>query len=247
MILYVNGDSHTAAAEAAVPHGWACDDGDPMIQALGKRPHPENDKVSFGYRLSNDLGWGYINDSQSGASNDRIVRTTQKFLSEYEGPESELFVLIQWTTWEREEWLIAGEYYQVNASGSDAVPESHQQIYKQWIVDIDWRAKVEKWHDRIWQIHLDLKRRNIRHLFFNADMSFCGLLRHDQYQDWAQCYIDPYSESGTYQKILKKNGFLCRPPHNYHFGIDAHCFWSKYLLQYIVDNNLVGRDALRTD
>ena len=247
MILYVNGDSHAAAAEAAVPHGWACDDGDPTIQRLGKRPHPENDKVSFGYRLSHDLGWAYINDSQSGGSNPRIVRTTNQFLNAHAGRESELFVLIQWTTWEREEWLIDGEHYQVNASGSDTVPKSHQQIYKQWIIDIDWSRKAQEWHRTIWKYHRHLERRQIKHLFFNADTSFQGWIESSKFARWNRCYLDPYSESGTYQKILKHHGFQCQPPFNYHFGADAHCFWSKFLLQYIVDNNLVDRDALCTD
>ena len=38
MILYVNGDSHAAAAEAAVPHAWAEDD--EFFWGLGRRPHP---------------------------------------------------------------------------------------------------------------------------------------------------------------------------------------------------------------
>ena len=247
-MLYVNGDSHTAAAEAAVAHGWACDDGDPAIQIFGKRPHPENDRVSFGYRLSQDLGCAYINDSQSGGSNTRILRTTNQFLDNYAGRESELFVLIQWSTWEREEWLIDGEYYQINASGNDTVPESHQQEYKQWIINIDWQKKSEEWHQKIWQYHQNLVRRQVRHLFFNADMYFPPEeIPLDHRHDWNRSYLDPYSESGTYQKILKHHGFRCQSPHNYHFGVDGHCFWSKYLLQYIIDNNLIEPYAIRTD
>ena len=40
MILYVNGDSHAAAAEAVNPHAWAMDDG--LFYGLGRMPHPDN-------------------------------------------------------------------------------------------------------------------------------------------------------------------------------------------------------------
>ena len=40
MILYVNGDSHTAAAEAVNPHAFAMDDG--QLFYMGRAPHPEN-------------------------------------------------------------------------------------------------------------------------------------------------------------------------------------------------------------
>jgi hypothetical protein len=44
MILYVNGDSHTAAAEAVNPHAFAEDDS--ALFYLGRAPHPENLAVS---------------------------------------------------------------------------------------------------------------------------------------------------------------------------------------------------------
>ena len=46
MILYVNGDSHTAAAEAVNPHAFAMDDR-PLFY-LGRAPHPDNVSVSWG-------------------------------------------------------------------------------------------------------------------------------------------------------------------------------------------------------
>ena len=45
--------------------------------------------------------------------------------------------------------------------------------------------------------------------------------------------------------ILQQNGHV----HTkwYHFDAKGHCFWAKYLLQYIKQNNLVTTDALPTD
>ena len=44
MILYVNGDSHTAGAEAVNPYAFAEDD--PNLTHLGRLPHPDNLAVS---------------------------------------------------------------------------------------------------------------------------------------------------------------------------------------------------------
>ena len=45
MMLYVNGDSHTAGAEAVNSHAFAEDD--PDLFYLGRAPHPENLAVWF--------------------------------------------------------------------------------------------------------------------------------------------------------------------------------------------------------
>ena len=57
MILYVNGDSHTAGAEAVNPHAFAEDD--PTYEHLKRLPHPDNLAVSWGKRLSTMLKMGF--------------------------------------------------------------------------------------------------------------------------------------------------------------------------------------------
>ena len=37
-----------------------------------------------------------------------------------------MVIVMQWSTWEREEWLHNGIYYQVGASGIDDVPQDLQ-------------------------------------------------------------------------------------------------------------------------
>ena len=244
MILYVNGDSHTAAAEAVNPHVFACDDGDAEHWRLGRRPHPDNDRVSWGFCLANLFDSAYVNDSESASSNHRIMRTARTWIESNSAAWSDLLVIIQWSTWEREEWLIDGEYYQINASGIDEVPNSHQDRYRQFVIDVDWLACTQLWHDRIWQFHNELKNNGIRHVFFNGNNHFAGIA---QRYDWAHHYVDPYAVSSTYDQILRKNGFHTVNPSSWHFGADAHCFWARYVLQYCVDNNLVEPDALCTD
>lgn len=232
MVVYVNGDSHAAAAEAVVPHGWAEDD--PFFYGLGRRPHPENERASFGCEIANQLHAILDIDAQSGASNQRIMRTTRDWIGRTK-PTSQDLVIIQWSTWEREEWLIEDQYYQVGASGTDSVPESHQEQYKAFIRNANWHERRRFWHQAIWQLHCELQDQEIRHVFFNGNNHFMG--ESEQY-DWQNHYIAPYDSRSTYDAILRENGFEPVNSRSWHFGADAHCFWANYVLQYIQDHKI---------
>lgn len=235
MILYVNGDSHTAAAEAVNPHAFAMDDGD--LYYLGRLPHPDNLAVSWGKKLSEFLKAGFKCDAESAASNTRILRTTRDWLAQAP-TNTEIFVVIQWSTWEREEWLINGTYYQVNGSGIDQVPPGHEDRYKQWIVDIDWNEVTRRAHDEIWALHQELTERGIPHIFFNGNNHF-GKIPESDRRDWGTSYIGPYDPRSTYNQWLLDNGHDTVAPNSWHFGEAAHSAWARYVLQYIIKNKLV--------
>jgi len=234
MILYVNGDSHTAGAEAVNPHAFACDDG--ALWQLGRLPHPDNEKASWGYQLSNLLGAALINQSESASSNYRIMRTTRSWLESNASLWPNLFVILQWSTWEREEWLIDGEYYQIGSSGMDHVPPDWHTRYREFVIGVDWIEREHFWHDEIWRLHQWLLHNQIRHLFFNGNNYF-GQIQNQNH--WGKHYLDPYRSQGTWDQILRTKGFDTVNPTSWHFGQDAHCFWSQYLLQYSIDNHLV--------
>lgn len=256
MILYVNGDSHAAAAEAVNTHAWAKDDG--LYWGLDQQAHPDNERVSFGCELANWINAVLYLDAQAGGSNPRIIRTTREWIAaQSKEVLQDTFMVIQWSTWEREEWLQDGVYYQVNASGTDHVPDNLVDRYKQFIVDVDWVKCTRKAHQDVWELHQYLKSLSIRHLFFNGNshfgMPYCNeqnltvpvIAEADRY-NWNKCYIDPYNPNGTYNSVLKNNGFATVNPNSYHFGVDAHCFWGEYLLKYIKDNNLLDPDEIPT-
>ena len=234
MILYVNGDSHAAAAECVNQHAWAMDDG--LYWGLGQQPHPDNERASFGCELANGLGAVLRLDAQAGCSNQRIIRTTNAWLDQHDARQ-DLFVLIQWSTWEREEWWHDGEWYQVNASGTDHVPAQLHDRYREFVADIDWNARTESAHNDIWQLHQRLIRDGVAHLFFNGNCHF-GTVQHRH--DWNGHYIKPYDSRGTFDSVLKHQGFRTVRPDSWHFGPDGHCFWAEYLLQYINDNHLIA-------
>jgi hypothetical protein len=233
MILYVNGDSHTAAAEAVNNHSFAEDD--KKYWHLERRPHPDNLAISWGKLLSERLKSSFICDAESASSNDRIIRTTKNWIQSNEKELYRTVMVIQWSTWEREEWLIDGKYYQVNASGIDIVPQSHQQQYKEYIASVDWNEKTEQAHLKIWNFHLYLQTLGVNHVFFNGNNSFENI---NNPQDWGSSYIEPYDPNSTYDAVLKAKHDTVSPA-SYHYGAQAHRQWANYILHYLLDNQLV--------
>jgi hypothetical protein len=233
MILYVNGDSHTAAAEAVNNHAFAEDD--PAYFYMGRAPHPENLAVSWGKLLSASLRAGYHCDAESASSNTRIIRTTREWLKT-QGYDQDLLVIIQWSTWEREEWLHENVYYQVNGSGVDDVPQEMQEKYKQYVIGIDWKQKTEDAHKEIWAFHKELEEQGIKHIFFNGNNDFGPLTDR---KDWGTSYIGPYDPTQTFNFLIQDQGIQTVAPKSWHFGKDGHSYFHRFMLQYIIKNKLI--------
>lgn len=233
MILYVNGDSHSAGAEAINSYAFAEDDY--SLQSHGRKPHPDNLAVSYGQQLADNLGYDLICEAESGSSNERIIRTTREYLSKDNIPE---LIVIGWSTWEREEFLIDGVYYQFSGGirgigWSDTIKE----LYKNWVVDAQSYKRAGFWHDQIYKFHLELLDKNIKHLFFNTYTAF----NHDfiKPNDWGDNYINPYQDDYTYSNWLKNQGCTTVNPNSYHFGTDAHQKWANYLTKNIKESIMV--------
>jgi hypothetical protein len=237
MILYINGDSHSAGADIANPFSFA-NDSDKHYNTPHRHGHRDNLQECFGAQAARQLGWDWINQAESGGCNDRIIRTTEIFLET--ANIQDLFILIGWTTWEREEWLHKDIYYQVNASGRDQVPTELQTKYKQWVInqdDFERERKMLEWHERIYQFHMSLRARGIRHLFFNTYSDFAPIGRNQittahqnpGLHNWHNSYIDPYNQDLTYYYWLQNLGFKTVAEGNYHYGRDAHVKWAEYL------------------
>lgn len=234
MMLYVNGDSHTAAAEAVNPHAFAEDD--PALFYLGRAPHPENLAVSWGQLLSLTLKSAFRCDAESGSSNSRIMRSTVKWLGDAGRNHPDLLVVIQWSTWEREEWLYEGEYYQIGASGTDGVHVGLEERYKQFVATVDWQKKTQQAHDEIWQFHKELKAQHIRHIFFNGNNDFSHIQK--QY-NWGENYIGPYDPKLTYDAVIRSKGIDTVMPGSWHFGKDGHSAFHRFILDYIIKHKFV--------
>jgi hypothetical protein len=236
MKLYVNGDSHTAAAEAVNPHAFAEDDG--RCFHLGRAPHPDNLAVSWGKMLAGTIKAAFYCDAESASSNARIIRTTQDWIDKFQPDPAETLILIQWSTWEREEWDIDGVMYQVNGSGIDQVPEDSINRYKEWVANIDWTKATQQAHYDIYQFHLSLTAQGYRHVFFNGNNHFATIPVASRV-DWGNSYILPYDPTATYDSTLRKNGIYTVSPTSWHYGPDGHRLWANHMLQYIINNQLL--------
>ena len=238
MILYVNGDSNSAAAEAITPFGFAEDD--PNYKHLGRAPHPDNLVVSYGKLLADMLCAELECEAESASSNHRIIRTTKNrlftnlFVDVVGDPA---MVLIGWSTWEREEWWHegTGKYWQVNAGGiGHDWPDEIKGRYRHYIANLDYDKCVRRAHDEIYELHLDLKLLNIPHLFFNCFEPFTNVTP----VDWDHSYLEPYNPKFTFYNWLRAHGHQTVYPGSYHFGAAAHADWADLLHQYVVQNFL---------
>lgn len=242
MILYANGCSHTAAAEAVVPECFAADDG---RNGIDRRPHPTNLAASWCSLVAHRLAMDLECHAESGGSNPRIIRTTKAWIEANPDLWDDTLVIIQWTTWEREEWLHNGTWYQVNASGWDWVPVELQQRYKQFVIDVDWKEATKRCHQQAWELHHWLANKSIRHLFFNGHSTFSEL---SHKMDWGRYYIDPYDWNGSYHNWLIQNGGSYANPKSYHFDAKSHRLWAEHVLQYINRNQILAPvDEIPTD
>jgi len=234
MMLYVNGDSHTAGAEAVNVHAFAEDD--PELFYLGRSPHPENLAVSWGKILSLTLRSGFRCDAESASSNARIIRTTREWLSGGGNNHPDQLVIIQWSTWEREEWPYGNNYLQVGSSGIDHVPQELQEKYRNFVVNTNWKQKTEQAHKDIWKFHQELAEQGIRHIFFNGNNDFGSITDR---KDWGVNYIGPYDPDQTYNAVIRSAGIDTVMPNSWHFGKDGHSAFHRFMLDYIMSNKFV--------
>lgn len=230
-ILYVNGDSHTAAAEAVNPHGFARDDS--QYWDRGREPHPDNLAVSWGQKLAHRMNAQLICDAESASSNGRIIRTTVNHLegSRHFGGAWPDYIIIGWSTWERKEWVFGDENWQISAGGiGDDWPQELKNIYKDWVINIDYAKCMREAHKAIYALHCDLVLRNIKHLFFNTFLPLTGT----EQVDWLGSYLEPYNPDFTFYNWCLAHGFRTVYPGSYHFGPDAHAAWAEFIYPHVV-------------
>ena len=201
------------------------------------RSHPANLAASYATLIAQELDATLVCDAQSGGSNPRIIRTTQKWIADNQDKLHDTVIVIQWTTWEREEWLHKATWYQVNASGVDWVPEELQQRYKEYIVSVDWDIKTKQAHQAAWELHQQLLSKKIRHLFFSGHSTFSDIQNR---LDWGRYYMDPYIRENSYHNWLIQNGGTYANPQSYHFDARSHRLWAKHVLQYIHTNQILN-------
>jgi hypothetical protein len=99
----------------------------------------------------------------------------------------------------------------------------------------DWiDEKLE--HDSIYLFHQQLKNTNKPHLFLNSNTCFSTNLAP---YDWGVNFLQAYDPKMTFSNLIKDNKMYTVSPNSRHFGKDAHSFFNRYVLQYIITNKLI--------
>lgn len=204
MILYANGDSHTAP------------------------------NFSYAGIVAKEFGFNLINQAQGGSSNASIIRRTREYI-EHSIPD---FIVIGWSTWEREEWYVDNVYYNVNSSGYDALPNNLKARYKAWVKRQNpdtLTEKSKKTHQDIFDLHRYLQEKNIKHLFFNCMYNFVHTVLEPY--NWSNQFLGPYDNDKSYYWYLKGQGMSTDKL--YHYEADGHRVWAQFLIDYIRENKLI--------
>jgi hypothetical protein len=130
MMLYVNGDSHTTAAEAVNQYIVAGED--QKFLHLGPLPHPENLTVSWGKMLSLSLRVAFHCAAYSNNTVDKIIEDTKKYIKEKGSAD---LVIIQWPA---------------TAEDEDKIFSFHQELNEQKIKHIFFNSSQTFSSDRDW-------------------------------------------------------------------------------------------------
>jgi len=251
MIVYVNGDSHSAGAELVQNFDglfYVFKEDDSRYWRIsntpeGRAPHPECVNLSYGKLLADQLGAELVCDAESGCSNTRIFRTTREYLKTNR-PD---LLVIGWSTYEREEWLHDGQYYQVCGGGIKSVPIELVDRYKEYVIhSLDpavINPKTVKLHQDIVDLHEELDQKQIPHIFFNTfhtfhninNLAYLGLTKK---YEWDDNFIDPYTNDAAYYFWLKNQNYQTVNSESYHYGPAGHRAWAEHLYQNYVQKAL---------
>jgi hypothetical protein len=216
--LYVNGDSHVAGA----------------YQNEMYQPN-----ISFAGVLAEKFQLNYVNEALAGGSNNRIIRTSKKYLEKAD-PETTL-VFIAWSTFERTEWFFQNEWHQI--SGQPLYQPTHRQkLNKLWkdYTDAFWNDTNEKssifylsrsieFQYYIKEFSEWLSKRKFKHLFCHSHSSFfykpSGFEIKWDNNVWL--FDDPYNNSITFCSKSVESGY--KPDEHWHFNRDAHSHYAIYI------------------
>ena len=239
MILIANGCSHTAGAEIEYELQGEC-----YAKAWPKK-------------LGDSLGYKSDNYAVSGASDDRVSRTTIEQIGKLKQKSfydpSKIFVAIAWPGLYRTEifktdnaengfwdngWmpLVAGndETYKQQCSRSSYI------FYKSWLMRLNITQETIRFYSNVLLLQNFLKQNNIKYLFWNA----CGNLPQNNPSFYNEIDLDRFpfiiqkDYSFTNLLVNKKFEWSEFAKHG-HYGEDAQTWFAEFLTKYIHKNNLI--------
>ena len=239
MKIYFNGDSHTSGSEL-------------------------NPGESYSYKLSRLLDAEIVgNPAIGGASNDRILRTTERDIQRWleTGKKPDL-VVIGWSEFRRFDWFHKGEYKSVGSEELNnevcASMNLNRLKYTQDILAqpsaISFYTRLH--HDKIFNLHKHLEYIGVPHLFFSAVESFKTGLFYKIHEcinletlakgdpvnlieyEWDHSYYHPYLNKSSFLEWGLDNGY--KATKHFHLEADAHTEYATILKDYLLEKSIIS-------
>jgi hypothetical protein len=175
--------------------------------------------------------------AKNGASNYWIENHLDYFLADPRW-EPDTLLFIGWTSFEREEWPWLYTNISVCGGPDFGMPEPMKARFEQWKTTLTgdyYRQMTQFWHDRIYGLHLKLRERGIRHLFWTTYNNFKEIANH---QDWHGNFYRPYDDDGCMSRYFESNSIHAIDSDPFHYGPAAQTAWATELSNYTKTNIL---------
>lgn len=239
MLLIANGCSHTAGAEIEKPRQGVC----------YERAWPK--------KLANKMGVDSVNLAESGASDDRVCRTTIQYISKVKKANnydpSKVFVAIAWPGLYRSEifnikdkeagfwdngWMsiVAGN----DESYKELVSPSAYAYYRAWVMRLNPTQETIRFYSNVLLLQNLLIANKIKFIFWNA----CSNVPHDQRAYFDEVYKRRFpfltQKEYSFTNLLHNQGFKHSEFAQYgHYGEDSQEWFADFLHRYITKENLL--------
>ena len=240
MLLLANGCSHTSGAELEF--------------------EMQNDcyEKAWPFHLANNLEFESLNLSSSGASADRVVRTTIEYFlkkqSESDFDPKQYFVVIAWPGLYRTEINNGGfdGGWQPLVVGNDKTYKKQLDTfsyayYKAWTIFAKEQSQTISYFHNILLLQYFLVSNKIKYLFWSASattpysMDYLDLYQNQIYKKRFPFLMD---QAYSFTQLCHNNGqkiseFSQLSGFNSHYDEDAHKWFAGYIYNYIQENNLL--------
>mgnify|MGYP003633897404 FL=1 len=245
--VYLNGDSQTIGTDLPVNLSEECIKG--FI-------------CSYAVHLVRHLGGEVIaNPAVGGASNERILRTTNQMLDDCERNNEPYpdFMVIGWSEWSRYDWFHNGKLRTAGSMQDDLGLDDllHNPIHsKRW----KWQdrelgretfgpGQINYQYNQMFNLHCRLEYLKIPHLFLNAHAGF-----YDDYGftyrsntlavdlvdiGWDNCFWNVLErEDASFTSWAGKRGY--ESVTGWHYSAEAHHDFGKVMYDYIQEHDLLN-------
>ena len=249
--VYLNGDSQTCGSDLPLRHTGS-----------SYASYAEDAVCSYAVHLVHRLhGEVIANPAVGGASNERILRTTNQMLDDCERNNEPYpdFMVIGWSEWSRYDWFHNGKLCTAGSmeDGFSIDDLLHNPIHSkrlQWQKrelggNISSLGQINYQYNQMFNLHCRLEYLKIPHLFLNAHAGFYdeyGVEHRDNTLavglvnlGWANCFWNVFKrQDASFTSWAGKRGYKSLP--GWHYEHQAHLDFSKVMYDYIQEHDLLN-------